>query len=189
MPAPSGIVVNILGTARGVIGPIPLRNIQIGMFAGDIFLNALATSNTACPQTRATSPDADKWMIVIRIIVESGLIYMLSVLVLLISERVGILVYCVGDASGQLIAITSILIMIRTHNVFEHKSRTAEPTAVTMPRFAHHSNIVSTSVPFSTTGTHPEEHIGFAVSEFIQLDIQDSKDWDGVSPNSEALDP
>ena len=62
---------------------------------------------TTRAQLVGTAANADKWLIMIRIVVESGMIYMLSVTVLMIADLLGNLNVCVGDAVGQVIVSAS----------------------------------------------------------------------------------
>lgn len=61
-------------------------------------------------KTRAATLDIsigpDKWLILIRIIIESGMLYMASVVTTLISEPLGNIGITLGDAVGQVIVRT-----------------------------------------------------------------------------------
>ncbi|KAJ3552965.1 hypothetical protein NM688_g3874 [Phlebia brevispora] len=175
------VVITVLSTARRLLGPTPTEIIEITCFACDVILNAAATAMLVHKlwKTRATSPDADKWTTLIRIIIESGLIYMISVLALLISEPFGTLGYCVGDATGQITAITSILIIIRTHNVFQTSAPT-QAGGVSTARFSPRSNVISTTVSISTIQTGSEMHVDLAMNEAAQLHSHGEKTTEEV---------
>ncbi|KAJ3553802.1 hypothetical protein NM688_g3424 [Phlebia brevispora] len=186
----AGILVTALGLARETINTAVTETITIVVLALDVLFNAVAISLIVRKlwKTRTTSPDADKWLLLIRIIVESGLLYMLAVLLLAISVSIENLVYCVEDVVGSIITIASILLMIRTHNVFQTRLRPSEPTGAVLSTaiFVPRSYIGSTTIPLSTDlGSGPEAQINLAVSESTQ---SDEKAPDEASPPAETLD-
>ncbi|KAJ3553803.1 hypothetical protein NM688_g3423 [Phlebia brevispora] len=174
----AAVIVTVLGTARDNIDAQTSTIITVVCFANDILFNAVATTLIVRKlwKTRSTSADADKWLTIIRIIVESGLLYIFSVLILVISTPVANLGNCVGDVVGQIIAIASILIMIRTHDVFQTRSSPSGPSAMmSTPVFAPRSNVFSAAIPLSTIGSGPETHVDLAASDVTQPNAQDEK--------------
>lgn len=55
------------------------------------------------------SLNTNKWLILIRIIVESGLLYMFSEVAMLVSDLFGNAAVCVADAVAQTIVSTTLL--------------------------------------------------------------------------------
>ncbi|KAJ3552966.1 hypothetical protein NM688_g3875 [Phlebia brevispora] len=160
------IAIIVLGKITHNIDGGQTGTLEVVLFALDLATNIFAISLIVWKLWRrvaSISTNPGRWLIVIRIIVESGALYVLAVLALMVSLLLGVVANCVASTTGQIIAIASNLIFIRTsaaHDTPMHQEppRPAPPPVhfsprTNLPRVAddHVASLVSTQEVTHTT--------------------------------------